>query len=159
MTNTLKRLFLVVPALSLALGADMVNAAKTIDDNGTIACMVDKWDEKEPEKGHKLVDYASRCVLIPDDVAAKKATEVCTGKFEYQPDGSWKGTGSCTDTYQGGDTTSLTWEEGSHLKESTYTKTSGTGKYQGVKGSGTYTYENLTDTLTGGRYKGKLELP
>ena len=35
---------------------------------------------------------------------------------------------------------SLTWEEGSHLKEYTYTKTSGTGKYQGVKGGGTYMY-------------------
>ena len=34
--------------------------------------MTDKWDEKEVEKGHKLVDYAGRCVAIPDDPAAPK---------------------------------------------------------------------------------------
>jgi hypothetical protein len=54
---------------------------------------------------------------------------------------------------------SLTWEEGSHLKEYTYTKTGGTGKYQGVKGGGTYMYQSLTDTLSGGRYKGTIQLP
>ena len=30
-----------------------------------MACVNDKWDEKEPEKGHKLVDDASRCVAHP----------------------------------------------------------------------------------------------
>src|SRR6478609_9421917 len=39
----------------------------------TIACVADKWDEKEPDKGHKLVDAAMRCVLIPTDHAADKA--------------------------------------------------------------------------------------
>jgi hypothetical protein len=38
-----------------------------------IACVADKWDEKEPDKGHKLVDAAMRCVLIPTDHAADKA--------------------------------------------------------------------------------------
>ena len=75
-----------------------------------------------------------------------------------KPDGSWKGTGTCTDNYPEGKI-SLSWEEGSDLKEYTYTKTSGTGKYQGVKGGGTYMYQNLTDTLSGGRYKGTLQLP
>jgi hypothetical protein len=75
------------------------------------------------------------------------------------PDGSWKGAGTCTDIYKGGDKIFLTWEEGSHLKEYVYTKTGGTGRYQGVKGSGTYTYETLTDTLVAGRLKGKIELP
>ena len=37
--------------------------------------------------------------------------------------------------------------------------TGGTGKYEGAKGGGTYTYDNLTDTLSAGRYKGKMELP
>jgi hypothetical protein len=34
----------------------------------------DKWDEREPDKGHKLVDYAGRCLNIPDD--PPKATEM-----------------------------------------------------------------------------------
>jgi hypothetical protein len=54
---------------------------------------------------------------------------------------------------------SLTWEEGSHLKEYVYTKTGGTGKFQGVKGGGTYMYESITDTASAGRIKGTLELP
>jgi len=80
------------------------------------------------------------------------------GKYEYMPDESWKGSGTCTDNYPDGKV-NLTWEEGSHLKEYTYTKTGGTGKYEGVKGGGTYMYQSLTDTLSGGRYKGTIQLP
>jgi hypothetical protein len=151
--------FVASTAAFLILGSGAAKAGQIIDDAGTTACVADKWDEKEPEKGHKLVDAAMRCVLIPNDAAAPKVNEDCVGKYEYMPDKSWKGTGTCTDNYPGGDKISLTWEEGSHLKEYTYTKTGGTGKYQGVKGGGTYMYESLTDTLTGGRYKGTIELP
>ena len=83
---------------------------------------------KEPEKGHKLVDAAMRCVLIPDDPAEPTITQDCVGNYEYMPDESWKSTGTCTDNYPDGKI-NLTWEEGSHLKEYTYTKTGGTGKY------------------------------
>ena len=83
----------------------------------------------------------------------------CVGKYEYMPDKSWKASGTCTDTFQGGDKKSVTWEEGSHLKEYSYKTTGGTGKYPGASGGGTYFYENLTDTLSGGRFKGKIELP
>ena len=75
------------------------------------------------------------------------------------PDGSWKGSGTCTWVFKGGDKIYETWEEGSHLKEYVCKFTGGTGKYEGVSGGGTYTSEMLTDTLTGGRYKGNLELP
>ena len=78
---------------------------------------------------------------------------------EYMPDERWKASGTCTDTYKGGDTVSESWEEGSHLKEYTYKITGGTGKYQGASGGGTYLYENLTDTLAGGRFKGQIVLP
>jgi hypothetical protein len=106
-----------------------------------------------------VAQAANRCVLIPDDKAAAKVTEDCKGTYEYLPDGSWTAVGTCTDRYPGGDTVTLTWEEGSHLKEYTYQKTGGTGKYQGASGGGTYMYENLTDTLVGGRFKGTLVLP
>ena len=99
-----------------------------------------------------------RCVLIPDDPAEPTITQDCAGNYEYMPDESWKGTGTCTDNYPDGKI-NLTWEEGSQLKEYTYTKTGGTGKYQGVKGGGTYMYQSLTDTLSGGRYKGTIQLP
>jgi hypothetical protein len=154
----LKHLFYGVPAALFALGNGAALAGKTVDHAGTIACVVDKWDEKEMAKGHKLADSVFRCVLIPDDATAPKASETCAGHYEYMPDGSWKGTGNCTDKYPDGEIT-LIWEEGSHLKDYVYKKTGGTGKYQGVSGSGTYMYESLTDELLGGRYKGTLELP
>ena len=40
-----------------------------------------------------------------------------------------------------------------------YKNTGGTGKYEGASGGGTYMYENVTDTLAGGTFKGKIELP
>jgi len=50
------------------------------------------------------------------------------------------------------------FEEGSHLEEYTYKNTGGSGKYEGAGGGGTYTLDELTDTLLGGRYKGTIEL-
>lgn len=155
---TPKLLMVAALATPLVVGG-YAAAGETLKDTGAMACVTDKWDETEPEKGHKLVDAAMRCVLVPDDPAEKSITQDCAGKYEYMPDGSWKGAGTCTDNYPGGDKISLTWEEGSHLKEYTYTKTGGTGKYQGVTGGGTYMYESLSDTLSGGKYKGELILP
>jgi len=155
----LKQLFLVVPAALLMLGSGAANAGETINEAGALACVNDKWDEKELEKGHKLVDFAGRCVGIPNDPAAPKYTEDCVGKYEYMPDESWKGSGTCTYTFKSGDKMYDTWEEGSHLKEYPYKFAGGTGKYEGASGGGTYIYENLSDTLAGGTYKGTLELP
>jgi hypothetical protein len=153
----LKQLFATIPAALFVLGSGPANAGEPVKDTGAMACFTDKWDTKEPEKGHKLVDYAGRCVLIPDDPAEPTISPDCIGKYEYMPDQSWKGTGTCTDRYPGGDIY-LSWEEGSQLKEYTYTKTGGTGKYEGVKGGGTYMYQSLSDTLSGGRYKGTIQL-
>ena len=89
-----EQLSVALPAVLLLLGSGAAKAGQTINDAGTMACVTDKWDEKEQEKGHKLVDAAMRCVLIPDDSAAPKVTEDCAGKYEYMPDGSWKATGN-----------------------------------------------------------------
>ena len=155
----LKQLLLAVPTALVILGSGAANAGQTINDVGAIVCINDKWDEKEVEKGHKLVGYAGRCVNIPDDPAAPKYTEDCVGKYEYMPDESWKGSGSCTYNFKSGDKITDTFEEGSHLKEYTFKITGGTGKYQGASGGGTYTNEELTDTLLGGKYKGTIQLP
>lgn len=150
---------IAVSVALLAAGAGPAGAGKIVEEVGVLVCVSDKWDEKEIEKGHKLVDYAGRCVKVPDDSAAAKATEDCAGKYEYLPDGSWKAAGTCTATRKGGDTISITWEEGSQLKENIYKATAGTGSYKGVGGGGTYQYDQLTDTLFGGRYKSRWELP
>ena len=154
-----RNLFVAVPVALLILGSGAASAGKTINEAGALVCVNVKWDEKELEKGHKLVDYAGPCADIPDDPAAEKYTEDCTGKYEYMPDASWKGSGSCTLNFKSGGHVTATWEEGSNLKEPTYKYTGGTGKYEGVSGGGTYINDSLTDTLTGGRYKGKMVLP
>lgn len=154
-----KQPLLALLATLIIFGSGPANAGETINEAGAIACVNDTSKESEPEKGHKLIDITQRCVLIPDDSAVPKLTEDCAGKYEYMPDGSWKGTGTCTNNYNGGDKANLTWEEGSHLKEYTYKYTGGTGKYEGANGGGTYMYEGLTDTLFGGKYKGQLVLP
>ena len=155
-----KQLLFAVSAALLILESGAANATQTIKKEGAIACVIDKWDEKEPEKGHKLVDYAGRCINVPNDPAALPlASEDCTGNYEYMPDGSWKGSGTCNLTFRGGDKLSETWEEGSHLKEYIFKITASTGKYEGAKGGGTYFYESLTDTLAGGTYKGQIVLP
>jgi len=156
----LMQLIVAVPTALFVLGNGAGTAGQTIDHTGAYACVSDKWDEKEPDKGHKLVDYAGRCVTIPDDPAATPmATDDCVGNYEHKPDGSWKGTGTCNVTFKGGDKLYESWEEGSHLKEYSFKITGGAGKYERASGGGTYTFDNLTDTLGGGRYKGQLVLP
>jgi hypothetical protein len=154
----LQQLCAVVPVALLILGSGVAKAGQTINEAGALACVNDKWDVKEPEKGHKLVEYAGRCISVPDDQTEPKYTMECVGNYEYMPDGSWKGAGTCTDTFKSGDKKIESWEEGSHLKEYPYKYTGGTGKYEGATGGGTYTMEELTDTLLGGRYKGELML-
>jgi hypothetical protein len=61
------KLFAAVSAALLVLGSGAANAGKTISKVGAVACVVDKWNESEPDEGHKLVDYAGRCINIPDD--------------------------------------------------------------------------------------------
>jgi hypothetical protein len=89
----LKHLLLAIPAALLILGGGPVKA-ETINEAGAIACVNDKWDEKEVDKGHKLVDNVSRCIIIPNDPALPKHSEECVGKYEYMPDESWKASGT-----------------------------------------------------------------
>ena len=46
--------------------------------------------------------FAGRCVNIPDNPAAPKCTEDCVAKYEYMPDESWKGSGTCTYNFKSG---------------------------------------------------------
>lgn len=153
-----KQLILAVPAALLMLGG-AADAGQTIDEAGAIVCVNDKWDEQEVDKGHKLVDYAGRCVKVSNLAGGEKVLEACVGKYEYLPDESWKSSGSCTRVHPGGDTTLVTWEERSGLTAYPYKVTGGTGKYQDASGGGTYFHEVLTDTLSAGTYNGKVVVP
>ncbi len=62
MIMNFRMLTAVVPATLFAISAGMAAAGESVNVAGTMACVNDKWDEKEPAKGHKLADYAGRCV-------------------------------------------------------------------------------------------------
>jgi hypothetical protein len=156
MNSILFRLFFVVPALLVVVASGPARAA---DETGVIVCMTDKWDEKEVAKGHKLVDYAGRCVTVPSDTSRETVASDAVGKYEYMPDGSWTGSGTGTDHLKSGDTRTFTWDEGSDLKEYKYTYTGGTGKAKNAKGGGTYFYQPITETIYSGTYKDQIELP
>ena len=83
------KLFAAVSAALLVLGSGAANAGKTISKVGAVACVVDKWNESEPDEGHKLVDYAGRCINIPDDPSTtSKATQGVRRKLRvYAPMG------------------------------------------------------------------------
>ena len=137
------------------------------ESTGALALVVDKWNVSEPEKGHKLVEYAGRGLGIPDDRTEPRAVGSYLGNYEFWPDGRWKGAGIATETFEGEGTTYYTWEEGSTLTENTYKYTGGTGIYEGVSGGGTYTlYEGVSGggpytpcTLQGCRYKDQIVFP
>ena len=137
------------------------------ESTGALALVVDKWNVSEPEKGHKLVEYAGRGLGIPDDRTEPPAVGSYLGNYEFWPDGRWKGAGIATETFEGEGTTYYTWEEGSTLTENTYKYTGGTGIYEGVSGGGTYTlYEGVSGggpytpcTLQGCRYKDQIVFP
>jgi hypothetical protein len=154
---TIKYVFLI-PAALLILSTGLVKAGQTTNEAGAIVCVNDKWDEKEVGKGHKLVDAVQRCVIVPNDPSGTKFIEDCVGKYEYLPDQSWKGSGTCTDNI-GKDKRYDSWggrfaPEGIHVQI-----TGGTGKWEGASGGGTYVYENLSDTIAAGTYKGQIVLP
>lgn len=153
------KLLVTMSATLLLIGSSTADAGKTVEE-GALVCVNDKWSESELAKGHKLFDYAGRCVAVPDDAALPKSSEECVGTYEYLPDGSWKASGTCTLSYPNEqERISKRWEEGSHLKESTYSYAGGTGRFEGITGGGTYALDALTDTLYGGRYRGIIEQP
>jgi hypothetical protein len=82
----LKHLIVAVPAALCILcisGNGTASAGETINEAATTACATDKWEESEPEKGHKLVDFAGRCVCIDNDPALQSRPHDCVGKYEY----------------------------------------------------------------------------
>ena len=89
---TLKYLCVAIAAVLLALVNTTANAGETVDQGGTIVCVNDKWDEKEPEPGHKLVDHdaPSSQTIQP----SRSLFRTCVGKYEYMPDKSWKASGT-----------------------------------------------------------------
>ena len=156
---SLKHLFVAVPAAFFILGNGAANAGQTMNEVGAIACVNDKWDESEPDKGHKLVDSLVDAYSSPTIPPHRSPRRIAWGSTSTCQIRAGRATGPALTPLKVETRPNHSWEEGSHLKEYTYKNTGGTGKYEGASGGGTYMYEGLTDTLFGGTYKGQLVLP
>ena len=69
----LMQLFLAVPAAFLILGSSVAIAGQTVDVAGTIACVTDKRDEKEPDK---RTQARRRCAAMRRHPRRCRLTEV-----------------------------------------------------------------------------------
>jgi hypothetical protein len=126
-----RNLFLLALAALLILGCGTADAGQTITEAGTIVCVNDKWDGRAGTQAGRLRrpvrEGAHRS-------GGPEGHRECVGNYEYMPDGSWKGAGTCTRTVAGGDKMYEAWQESSDLKEYPYKHTGGTGKYEGASG-------------------------
>lgn len=67
-----EKFFIALLPACLVLGSGgAALAGSSVNEKGAIVCLNSKWEEKEIEKGHKLVDYAGPCVIIPDDASLR----------------------------------------------------------------------------------------
>ena len=62
--------FLIAAAL-LVVTQGFANASQSLEESGGTCLLTDKWAETEPEKGHKMVDAAMRCGVVPDNPRLK----------------------------------------------------------------------------------------
>ena len=157
----MKYFFAAIAAALLLGAAGAANAQESIESSGYDGCVTDLWDVMELDEGHSVVLAKFRCVTFTDDPTSPVhySTGDCTGTYEFMPDESWKSSGYCTWTFRDGDTAFLKFWEGSDMEVSRYDWVGGTGRYTGATGGGTYTTEQLTDTLTANRIEEVMELP
>src|SRR6476660_3383444 len=96
----LMHIFVASTAAFLILGSGAAKAGQTINDVGAIACVNDKWDVSLKRTQVDRLRGSMR-----KDPRRSHRTEVHGGlrRKKYMPDGSWKGNGTCTYTYKGGD--------------------------------------------------------
>jgi hypothetical protein len=89
----------VAAGVLLLLSADFASAQQTVEDSG-IATYVRDNQVYELEKGHIVVVVNEKGILIADDpsLPTHNTTSDCIGMFEEFPDGTYKGSGYCTNT-------------------------------------------------------------
>lgn len=148
-------------AAALLLGAaEAANAGERIEESGHEAFATIVWDELELDEGHSFAWWRGEGVGFDDDPTspAYLNTGDCAATYEFMPDDTYKASGFCTYTDRDGDKWFVKWWEGSDMEEGRYEYTGGTGKYAGVTGGGTYTGEELTDTLSTFTYEGVMVL-
>ena len=155
----LKQLFVAVPAALFVIGNGVAIAGQTVGVAGTIACVTDKRDEKEPEQGTQA---RRRCAAMRRHPRRCRLTEVRSRLRRqvrvHARTRAGRAPGPALATLKGGTGYTI---PGRKVRTSKNTRTNipVALKVRGASGGGTYMYESLTDTLTGGTYKGQLVLP
>ena len=157
----MKYFFAAIAAALLLVAAGAANAGERIEESGHEAFATIVWDELELDEGHSLAWWRGDGVGFDDDPTspAHLVTADCAGTYEFMPDETYTVTGFCTYTTRDGDKYYLKWWESPGMEEGRYEYTGGTGKFAGITGGGTYTGEELTDTLSTSQFEGVMELP
>ena len=156
-------------ALSLACAAAPALAAE-MKIAGEIAFTVVSHDETRLADGSVVSRDHLKGTIKDDDSASvlDGASHDCQGSILYAPGGEEivEGHGSCDAIDKDGDVWWLTWTTEAS-GESTWTMIDGTGKYEGLSGSGKTTFSmetfnvagNATPSALSARYEGVADLP
>lgn len=157
----MKYFLAAIAAALLLVVAGAANAGERIEGSGHEGWYTTLVSELEFGEGHSAMLWRGEGVQFGDDPSqpAGLMTGDCVAIFEFMPDETYKGNGFCTYTDLDGDKTFFTFWEGSDMEEGRTKYFGGTGKFAGVTGGGTYTGEELTDTLSMYTYKDVMELP
>lgn len=122
-----------------------------------------KWEKIEvgDEEGHVVAIYENKGVHSRTDGKTFVYWE-CGNLDINLKTGVGSGNGYGTHTDKDGDKTYFTWEgkiAGKGIWKGTWTYTSGTGKFEGIKGGGTFTSYDIAPGQSYNDFEGEEELP
>ncbi len=157
----MKYFFAAIAAALLLVVAGAANAGEKIKFSGNEACHNVFADEVQIAEGHSVGIFHDQCLDFDDDPGAfgHLATGDCVGIYEARPDETYEVNGFCIYTYRDGSTDFEKFWETSEMETGRYEVLGGTGKMAGATGGGTYTCNELTDTLSHCPFSGVTELP
>jgi len=123
-----------------------------------------KWEQIEvgDEEGHVIAVTESKQIYF-DELTGEKSSSISIGLMDINiKTGQGSGQGYGVSLHKDGNKTFRTWEGKSVGKghwKGTWTYVKGTGKYEGVKGGGTWDSYSLTPQQSYVEVEGELEMP
>ena len=92
----LKHLIVAVPATLFVLGNGTANAGQTINEEGAPSARPTSGTSMSRRRDTSWSTTLADALPQRRSRRTEAAPHDCVGKYEYMPDGSWKGSGTCT---------------------------------------------------------------
>ena len=97
------------------------------------------------EEGHSLTIFSGKGTLVSVAGSPDHMSNVeCLGTVENMPDKTFKASGYCTHVDRDGDKWIDHWWNDSSMKKGRWEETGLTGKYKGLRPTGTFVYTDLS---------------